>query len=255
MTNQDHGWLTVCLGNNALLDPAGDIGEAEVAAGVVVGELFVIEPEEVQEGGVEIVHVDAVGDGSVADFIGCAVGVAGLGATAGKPGGEAARVVIAAILALRKGSASELSAPPDESVFEEAALFEILKEGGDGFVGGAGVGHVGGHVGVLVPPRVDGFVGVVDLDKADALFGKPAGHEALAAVVIGCLFADAIHGLGGFGFVCEVENVRGFHLHAEGKIKGVDGRIEVLVGLGLGLLTVEFLEEIELLFLTAERKG
>ena len=59
-----------------------------------------IEAEEVEHGGVEVVHVEAVGDGGVADFIGGTVGVAGFGSPAGEPGGEAARVVVATVLAL-----------------------------------------------------------------------------------------------------------------------------------------------------------
>lgn len=88
------------LGDDAFFDVSGDIGEAEVAAGVVVGEAFVVEAEEVEHGGVKVVHVEAVGDGGVTNFIGCTVGVAGFGAAAGEPGGEAARVVVAAVLAL-----------------------------------------------------------------------------------------------------------------------------------------------------------
>ena len=114
-----------------------------------------IEAEEVEQGGVEVVHVEAVGDGGVADFIGGAMGVAGFGAAASEPGGKAARVVIAAVFSLCKGGASEFAAPPDEGVLEEAALFEILQEGRDGLVGGAGMHFVLGHVGVLVPARID----------------------------------------------------------------------------------------------------
>ena len=79
---------------------ASDIGEAEVATGVVVCEAFVIKPEKVKHGGMKIVHVESVGHGGVADFIGCSVGVAGFGSTTGEPGGKAARVVVAAVLAL-----------------------------------------------------------------------------------------------------------------------------------------------------------
>ena len=77
-----------------------------------------VEAEEVEHGGVEVVHVEAVGDGGVADFIGRAMGVAGFGATAGEPGGEAARIVVAAVLSLRKGSAPKFAAPPNEGVFK-----------------------------------------------------------------------------------------------------------------------------------------
>lgn len=52
---------------------AVDVGETEVAAGVVVGELFVIESHEVEDGGVEVVDVGLVFDGLVAVFVGGSV--------------------------------------------------------------------------------------------------------------------------------------------------------------------------------------
>ena len=59
-----------------------DVGEAEVAAGVAVGELFVVEAEEVEDGGVEVVDVDLVVDGAEAEIVGFAVGCAAANATA-----------------------------------------------------------------------------------------------------------------------------------------------------------------------------
>ncbi len=41
---------------------AGDVGEAEISAGVAEGEALVVEAQEVQDGGVEVVDVDLVFD-------------------------------------------------------------------------------------------------------------------------------------------------------------------------------------------------
>ena len=49
-----------------------DVGEAEVAALEAVGQLRVIEAEEVQHRGVQVVDVDRVLDGVVAEFVGAA---------------------------------------------------------------------------------------------------------------------------------------------------------------------------------------
>ena len=123
------------LSQEVVDDVAVDVGEAEVAAGVAVGEFFVIEAEEVEHGGVEIVDVDLVLDGGEAEVIGCAVDVAAFHSAAGHPGGEAVVIVIAAIyFALvgaffghfDDGSSAEFATPEDEGFVEHAALFEVL---------------------------------------------------------------------------------------------------------------------------------
>ena len=44
-------------------DVTRDIGQAVVTAGVAVGELFMIQPHQVEDGGVEVVDVNAILDG------------------------------------------------------------------------------------------------------------------------------------------------------------------------------------------------
>ena len=51
------------------------IGQPEVAAGVAVGEPGVVEAEQVQDRGVQVVDVHGVLDGLVAEFVGRAVDV------------------------------------------------------------------------------------------------------------------------------------------------------------------------------------
>src|SRR5262245_1934915 len=76
-------------------------------------ELQVIDAEQVEEGGVEVVDVGgviAVG-GFVAEVVGGAEGEAGLDAAAAEPVGEAVGVVVAAFAALRARHAAELGGP------------------------------------------------------------------------------------------------------------------------------------------------
>ena len=76
-------------------DMAGDIGQAIVTAVVAVGELFVIEPEHVEDGGVEVVDVDLILSDADAAVVGGAVDGATFDAGAGHPVSEGVRVVIA----------------------------------------------------------------------------------------------------------------------------------------------------------------
>ena len=158
-------------------DIAVDVGEAEIAAGVVVGEALVVEAEGVEEGGVEVVHVDRVFHGAVTEVVGGAVGESTPDAAAGHPDGENVRVVVTAIVVFGHRGAAELATPEDEGVVEEAALVEVLEEPGDGFVDfGALVAGAFNDLLVVVPGVVGG-----DLDVADALLGELAGEQALAA--------------------------------------------------------------------------
>ena len=75
---------------------AVDVGEAAFEAVVVVAEAFVIETEEVQDGGVEIIDAGDINGGFPAELIGLAmVSGSGLHAGSGEDAGEAAGIVIA----------------------------------------------------------------------------------------------------------------------------------------------------------------
>jgi hypothetical protein len=98
----------------------------------------VVDSHDVQDRRLQVVHVDRVLGDVVAEVVGRAVGEARLDAAARHPAGEAARVMIAAVvgrgeLALRVVRAPELAAPDDQRVVEQAALFQV----GDQRVAGA----------------------------------------------------------------------------------------------------------------------
>ena len=99
------------------------IGQPEIAAGVAVGELLVIQAKQGENRGVQIVNVHRIVDGFGTVFISLSVGEAALGAAAGHPHSVAAVVVVAAVTVLGGGGAAEFSAPDNQRVFEQAALF------------------------------------------------------------------------------------------------------------------------------------
>src|SRR5262249_30961677 len=115
------------------------IRQPEVAALVAEDEAGVVDPQAVEDSGVEIVDVDGITDDVVAVIVGFAVADAGLDAAAGKPHAEAAAVVVAAMigggeLALAVYGPAELPAPEDQGIVQEAALLEVLDQGGRGLI-------------------------------------------------------------------------------------------------------------------------
>ena len=135
---------------------AVDIGEAEVASLVAVGELAMVNAQQVEDGGVEIVNMDAsrgpmifgrlrengsaVGlDNVVAVVIGAAIGDAGFDAAARHPGREATGVMVPPVvlfteLTLTVGRAAKFTAPDDKGILQHVPLFEVGDQGGAGLI-------------------------------------------------------------------------------------------------------------------------
>ena len=75
-----------------------DVRQAEVAAAVAIGELGVVDAEQVQHGRVQVVDVHRLLDRLEAEVVGRAVDRSALDAAAGQPHREAERIVVAAVL-------------------------------------------------------------------------------------------------------------------------------------------------------------
>src|SRR5688572_3827709 len=98
-----------------------NVGQAEVAAAVAVGQFLVLQSQKIKQGRVQVVDVDLVLGGEEAVVVGSAVAEAALHPAAGQPHREALRVVVAAVAALNGGSAAELAAPKDQRVLQQPA--------------------------------------------------------------------------------------------------------------------------------------
>ena len=116
------------------------IGEAEIAALETMRQLGVIEAEEMQDRGMQIVDVNFAFGGEETEIVCRAVANAGFDAAPGHPNGIAVRMMIAADfgwleIALHHWRAAEFAAPNDERFVEKAALLQIFDERDGGLIG------------------------------------------------------------------------------------------------------------------------
>ena len=168
------------LGEDFFDDLAVDIGEAEISTLEAVGHAGVIEAEEMERGGLEIVDVDGVGEDIDAEVIGFAVGDAWFDAPAGHPRGVSVGVMVPAPafavveFALDERGATEFAAPDDESILEETEALEILDEGGAGLIGIAALGVEFGGQGIMLIPA-----SVHELNAAGTAFDQAPRHQAV----------------------------------------------------------------------------
>ena len=241
-------------GEDVVEDVAVDIGEANVAAGVAVGEELVVDAELVEDSGPEVVDGGDLVDGMVAVFVGGAADAASADAASGQPEGETEGVVVASVGALGEGGSSEFAGEDDEGLVEEAAGFEVFDEAGNGLVDL--VGHVAVaffEFAVLVPgvggaAGADAFGEAGEFDETDTLLDEPAGEEGLASVgdFFGVGIVEAVEFAGGFCFAADVADFGDDGLHAVGGFVVFDGGFDVVVTLdGGGEAAVDLVDEVE----------
>src|SRR5688500_5637099 len=103
---------TSALRNQLLHHLAMHVRQPEVAALEAEGEFGVVEAEEVEEGGVQVVDVDLVLGGVEAELVGLAEGEPRFDAAAGQPHAEAVGMMVAAVVATLDHRRAAEFAPP-----------------------------------------------------------------------------------------------------------------------------------------------
>src|SRR5690606_15518286 len=194
-------------------DPAMDVGQPEVATGITVRKLFVVEAHHAQHRGVQVVDVNAIFDRLEAELVRGTVSLPAPRTTAGHPDREAVMVVVAAVdLALVRAllrkldrrCTAELTAPKHERFFEQPALLEVFEQRADRLIALLGQIAVSNFEVVVAIPRLPRTV--PDLHVAHTPLDEPPGDQDLSGLSPGAVhvenvlrLARNIERLGGFG--------------------------------------------------------
>ena len=137
-----------------------------------------VEAEEVEDRGVEVVDAHPVLDRLEAELVARAMRHAPLHASSRQPHGKGVRVVVAAglIPLLRDREAAELPPPDNERLVEQPTSVEILQERRDRAVGlGSEAGMVAADVGMAVPALLVFLTAGIDLHESHAALHEAAG--------------------------------------------------------------------------------
>src|SRR3984957_4557431 len=118
---------------------AANISQAEIASLEFVRQAEMINTEAMQDGGLQVVDVHGIFEDVIGKVISLTDAQASLDPAAGHPNGEAARVMVAAVvrgaeLALAIHGAAKFAGPYDECVIQHAALLEIEHQSGRGLI-------------------------------------------------------------------------------------------------------------------------
>ena len=104
-----------------------DIREAHITPAKPIRQLRVVNPHQVQDGRMEVVHFHLVLDGVITPVIRGAIRHSTLDSTTSHPHREAVRVMIAAIATLCHRRSTKLTTPNHQSVLQHPAGLEILE--------------------------------------------------------------------------------------------------------------------------------
>ena len=142
------------------------IGKTEVSPLIAVCQAGVVDTQEMQGGGVEVVNMHGILDDIVTEVVGFTEHVTAFDAGTGHPDTKATRmmvptVIISSEISLGKDGPSELPTPDDESVFEQAAFFQFQHQSGARLIDIVALAlDAAGQVVVLIPAAM------IELDEA-----------------------------------------------------------------------------------------
>lgn len=107
-----------------------DVGQSSVDATIADGESLVIDAEQMQESGVDIVDLGPLRtvERFKAPFIGFAISDSSADSTSAEPISENMWIVIAASAPLRTRHSTKLGRPKNDGILEHATLLEILDQ-------------------------------------------------------------------------------------------------------------------------------
>src|SRR6056297_3661778 len=89
-----------------------------------------------QQGGMPVVHVDLALDSVMTEGIGLSMRESCLDPATGKKASKAVWIMVSACpVGLGVRSATELTAPPNQCVFQQSTLFQISQQAGDRLIG------------------------------------------------------------------------------------------------------------------------
>ena len=161
-------------------DVPGDVCQAIIAAGVMVGQLLVIETQQVKDGSVEVVNVHLVLSDFCSNVVGRTVREPAFCAASGEKRRESGRMVASALgITILPRCTAKFTAADNQRVIQETALPEILHQRSDRLVDVFGQRPVGFHVAVGVP--VAAGANIKQLNHPNTPFHQTPRCKALPA--------------------------------------------------------------------------
>lgn len=119
-----------------------NVSQAKIATGKAKRESLVVESQQMQDRGMQVVQMNFVLHRVIAVFVGGAVAKPSLYASAGEEHRVALRVMVSAVAALGGRRASKFATPDNERVLKQSAAFQVVQQSSNWLIDLQGIGGV-----------------------------------------------------------------------------------------------------------------
>ena len=189
-----------------------NVGQATIDAVMPDGQSCVVDAEQVQNGGVDIVDLcwTASVKRFVAPLIRLTVGHASLDATACEPIRKYIWIVVASLASLSAWHAAKFGGPQDYRLLQQAALLQVFQQRRRPDCHSSRqrpMITLDIFMGIPVTPRKTVIVAGPDLDESHSSFQQPASNQALPPKVFRFLSRVDLFGIG------RPKSIESVHLH------------------------------------------
>jgi hypothetical protein len=207
------------------------VGQSVLAALIAERQACMIDPAEMQHGGLHVMDVDRVGNDVPGEVVGLAINGSRFDAAAGHPPAVSAAEMIAAFgicrITLPERCATELAAPDDERIIQHAAFLQVLHEcRGWTFGIDTLLFKLSEQIAVLIP------AGMHQLHKANSTFQQASSNQAVVGERALDQSIGAIAIQSRFGLAGKIDQIRDARLHPKRHLilsnSGVDFRITII---------------------------
>src|SRR5205809_3976210 len=195
----------------------------------LVNQITIIHAKEMQDGRMKVVDTDPLLDGLVPQIISRTQRHAASHSAPGHPNGEPAGIMVASgrprvVPDLGQRHPSKLTAPNDQCAVQQTALLQIFEKSSSRLVGlSTTVTQTVFQVGMGVPDLAFNK----DLNETNAPFNEASRHQAALSVGGRDFLVEAIHLLGLFALLREIQSIGRRDLHSGRQLVIGDASIQV----------------------------
>ena len=235
------------LGNELMDDLAMHIGQSKIPPAISMGKTLMIEPHQMQDGGMKVVQVHLVFDRIPTKFIGCTMDMPSSNPTTRETQGIAVGVMLSSISPLTRRRSPEFAPPDDQRFIKQTTPFEILNERGHRTIGRRRVLSVPLlQLPMLIPIQSVSLTALY-LNEPDSSLNHSSRQQTPGSKASRRRIVESVAAPGHIRFPMDLKCLGGSDLHSKSELKALEPSLQNIILPALLLVpSIQLPQQIEL---------